>query len=87
MENLWKLIEAAAAKGDADLHNIAEDARIEWGELKERLEGLERELDPESYQPKEYPKMLPSGKVVYSAKEEALLTPSSEVKASEGEEA
>lgn len=67
MENLWKLIKATE---ETEFHNLSVDAEKEWGEVKEKLEALERELDPDSYQPIEYPKMV-NGKIVHNATEEA----------------
>lgn len=67
MENLWKLIKASA---ETELHDLSVAAEKEWGEVKEKLEAMERELDPDSYQPQEYPKMV-NGKVVHNAEEEA----------------
>jgi hypothetical protein len=70
MENLWKLIEAAI---ETDLHDLAVKASDEWGEIKEKLENLEKEIGGESYQPQEYPKMV-GDKVVHNVDEEAALT-------------
>lgn len=67
MENLYKLIDAAM---ETDLHDLAAAAKKEWGEIKERLETMERDLDPDSYQPVEYPKEV-NGKIVHNADEEA----------------
>lgn len=70
MENLWKLIKASF---ETDLHDLSVAAEKEWGELKDKLEGLERDADPDSYVPQEYPKMV-GGKTVYNALEEAKAT-------------
>lgn len=70
MENLWKLIEAAAEHGDVELHELAQEAMREWGELKDKLEGFAKTLGGEDYQPQEYPKMV-GEKTVYNADEEA----------------
>lgn len=72
MENLWKLIEAAAEHGDSELHHLAGLAKSEWQELKDKIEGLEKEGD--GYVPQEYPKMLSSGETVWNAAEEAKAT-------------
>jgi hypothetical protein len=70
VENLWKLIKAAEA---TDLHELSLAAATEWGELKDRLESLEKALDPDSYQPQEYPKMVGEKLVHNSAEEAAAL--------------
>jgi hypothetical protein len=69
VENLWKLIKASA---ETDLHDLSVAAEKEWGEVKDRLESLETELDPDSYVPQEYPKMVGAA-VVHNAAEEAKL--------------
>lgn len=70
MENLWKLIKAAA---ETELHDLSTAAEKEWGELKDELESLRKDLAGENYQPQEYPKMV-EGKIVHNATEEAALT-------------
>lgn len=71
MENLWKLIVAAA---ETDLHELSLAAEKEWGEIKDELESLRKDLGGEDYQPQEYPKMV-NGKIVHNATEEAAVAP------------
>lgn len=71
MENLWKLIVAAA---ETDLHELSLAAEKEWSELKDELESLRKDLSGEDYQPREYPKMV-NGKIVHNATEEAVVSP------------
>lgn len=73
MEKLWKLIENAL---ETDLHDIASEAKLEWHEIKEKLESLTKEVGGEDYQPQEYPKMV-EGKVAHNAKEEAAIVEAS----------
>lgn len=68
MENLWKLIEASVG---TELHDLAMTAKKEWGELKEKLEEMEKALSGEEYQPQEYPKMVGTVTVHNAAEEES----------------
>lgn len=70
MENLWKLIEASA---ETDLHDLAMSAKKEWGELKDKVEEMEKALSGEEYQPQEYPKMVGIVTVHNAAEEEAAM--------------
>jgi len=72
MESLWKVLEKAT--GIDELHQLALDAQEELSALKERIEELEKKMEGEGYNPKEYPKMTASGKTVWNAEEEAKET-------------
>lgn len=70
MENLWKLIEATV---ETEFHDLAVEAKKEWGEIKDKLEGYEKELSGDAYVPQEYPKMV-DDKVVHNAEEESAIS-------------
>lgn len=69
MENLWKLI---AATAESEFHALSAAAEEEWGEIKEKIESLEKKLSGEDRVIQEYPKMV-DGKIVHNAEEEAAL--------------
>lgn len=69
MENLWKLIEAAS---ETELHDLAQAAKSEWADIKEKIEAFEKSLAGEEYQPQEYPKMVGNA-IAHNAEEEEKL--------------